>query len=271
MNQFFAQKAEINKMAWNVQTEWDDIHRKIGNYEPLPFEQSQKAITAENIQKLEDLTNKNPLEEIKSDEDLDIENPEEDKFFEEYKRKKLEAYGKISQNDAKVVLKKFSGVLEISAENYVRQVNEAGEDVPVLLNFYQDSVDISVKINHEFEHLATEFPKVKFLRTVATKCVPNFQNASLPYILYYRNGKLQQTISAKELFVYRKLSAVALEDCFWKLGIPEFAKNKKKNNSAKDFYNQKMGKKDQKKEEFSSDEEEREDKQFISNKAFIRY
>ena len=255
-------------MAWNVTTEWDDIHRKLGNYEPLPVEKSQQTHTEENIQKLEDLTVKNPPEEIESDTEKDA---EEDLFFEEYKRKKLEAFGKKSENDSKLVLKKFSGVLEITAEDYIRQVNEAGDGVAVLLNFYQDAVDISVKINQVFDELATEFPSVKFLRTVSTKCVPNFQNTSLPYILYYRNGKLQQTIAGKELFAYRKLSAVALEDLFWKLGIAEFSKNKTKGKSAKGFYNEKMGRKEQKKEEFSSDEEEREDRQFISNKAFIRY
>ena len=28
-------------MAYDVTSEWDDIHRKLGNYEPLPEEKKQ--------------------------------------------------------------------------------------------------------------------------------------------------------------------------------------------------------------------------------------
>ena len=40
-------------MAYNVTTEWDDIHRKLGNYEELPYEKPQHEFVQENIDKLE--------------------------------------------------------------------------------------------------------------------------------------------------------------------------------------------------------------------------
>ena len=48
-------------MAWDVTTQWDDIHRKLGNYEPLPEKKTEKECTEENIEKLEQLTEKMKL------------------------------------------------------------------------------------------------------------------------------------------------------------------------------------------------------------------
>lgn len=257
-------------MAWNVTTEWDDIHRKIGNYEPLPEIKPQNEHTIENIQKLEDLAQEEIKPEENLDEDIDL---DDDKLFEEYRRKKLEELGGKSalHSTEEKSKNKFSGVLEITAEDYVREVNEAGADIPVLLNFYQNSVELTVKINDVFQHLANEFPEVKFIKTISTKCVQNFKDSDLPYILYYRNGQLSKVFSKKEIYAYRKINFDTLEDLFFQAGIQEFGKNKKNKKSALEFYNKALGRKPVHKEDHSSDEDEHEDRQFISNKMFIRY
>jgi hypothetical protein len=51
-------------MAYDVTSQWDDIHRQIGNYEPLPVEKTQKEYTDENITKLEGLTQTQKQEKI---------------------------------------------------------------------------------------------------------------------------------------------------------------------------------------------------------------
>ncbi len=73
-------------MAYDVTTEWDDIHRKLGNYEPLPEVTPQEQFVKENILKLEELGEKDKLNKSGSDFDSD-----DEEFFEEYKRKKLES------------------------------------------------------------------------------------------------------------------------------------------------------------------------------------
>ena len=50
-------------------------------------------------------------------------------------------------------------------------------------------------INKAFEELCNEYKNVKFLKTIANKCVENFPDSNLPYILYYRDGKLLLTLS----------------------------------------------------------------------------
>ncbi len=36
-------------MAYDVTSQWDDIHWKLGNYEPLPIIKSEHEYTLENI------------------------------------------------------------------------------------------------------------------------------------------------------------------------------------------------------------------------------
>lgn len=36
-------------MAYDVTSQWDDIHRKLGNYEPLPLIKSEGEFTKENL------------------------------------------------------------------------------------------------------------------------------------------------------------------------------------------------------------------------------
>ena len=256
-------------MAWNVTSEWDDIHRKLGNYEPLPVEKSQKEHTTENIEKLEQLGERDLERELEEeDEDLDEEG---DAFFEEYKRKKLEAMGGTKPPSDDNAPPKFGGVKEIDATDYIREVNNAGEGVPVILNFYQEYVESTLQINQALARLSPKYPEVKFLKTVATKCVPDFQDINLPYILHYRDGKLATQLTKPDLLSYRRLNEETIEHLLVELGIPKFVKKNKKNESVRGFIHEKLGRSKPKKEDFSSDEEEREDKQFVTNKAFIRY
>ena len=260
-------------MAWDVTTEWDDIHRKLGNYEELPVEKSQKEHTKENLEKIEQLGQRNLEEEYHEKKDDDSLDDENDEYFQEYRRKKLEAMGNSREtpDEQETGQKFYRGVGEIDAKDYVKEVNQAGDGVAVLLNFYQEYSDATIQLNHVFEKLSKKYPTVKFLRSVATKCVQNFQDENLPYILYYRDGKMQTQFTRPDILSYRKINEDTIEDLFANFGIPEFLKNKQKKATASDFVREKLGHKKQKKEDFSSDEEEREDKQFISNKAYIRY
>ena len=54
---------------------------------------------------------------------------------------------------------------EITSADYVPEVNNAGQDIVVLLNFYQNHVPKTLLINQAFEKLATQYPEIKFLKT----------------------------------------------------------------------------------------------------------
>lgn len=252
-------------MAYNVTSEWDDIHRKIGNYEPLPEVKKQEEYVKENIEELEQLAEKDkkPMSE---DSDLD----EDDDFFEEYKRKRLEEMGKKQEDEDKPKEKLFGYVAEITAQNYVKEVNEAGEDVEVVLNFYQSYVNLTQLVNKHMETVAKEFPKVKFLKTVSTKCVENFPDSKLPYMLFYKNGDLIKTIGLNDFKNYTRISAYSLKHLLNKSGVTGIKIDKQSKTKAKDYRDEMMGKSSDEEKDYS-DDEEREDKQYISNKIFIKY
>jgi len=267
-------------MAYNVTSEWDDIHRKIGNYEPLPVEKSQAEYTKENLQKLEDLTNPDRVleEKIKDaeaneSEDSDLED-DDDAFFAEYKRKQLEKMENgVKENTDEVDQSKkiFRYVKEITAQEYVAEVNNAGEGVSVLLNFYQDYHKPSLKINEVFAELAGQYPSVKFLKSVATKCVPNFSDTNLPYILFYRNGQMNRAFTKADVLAYRNITNETLSHLFAEADVEEFAKKAKGAKTGREFISEVLGLNRKPKEDFSSDEDERADKQFVSNKVFMKY
>ena len=110
---------------------------------------------------------------------------------------------------------------------------------------------------------------MKFIKTVATKCVEKFPDSNLPYILYYKNGKLMRTLSKITINIYPKITPHSLEHLFNQTKIDGFDKVQKE--SKFDFINEKLGKKKKRRESFDSDEDEREDKQFISNKIYLKY
>jgi hypothetical protein len=98
--------------------------------------------------------------------------------------------------------------------------------------------------------------------------VENFPDSNLPYILYYRDGKLIASIDKRVFVSSAKTSLFYLEELFRQIGIKEFAKEIKE--TTKGFISEKLNKRKKSEDEYS-DDEEREDKQYISNKVFVKY
>ena len=74
------------KMAYDVQSQWDDIHRRLGNYSQLPIEKKQSEYTKENVDKLE------AFDVLKHKEDNEIDELEDDmdeEFMMMYKEARL--------------------------------------------------------------------------------------------------------------------------------------------------------------------------------------
>lgn len=156
----------------------------------------------------------------------DFSEEEDDEYFIEFKRKQLEKLqGEQRENEVKE--KTFGFVKEITSQDYVAEVNNAGEGITVLLNFYQNYHPKSLLINSAFEELAKEHPKIKFLKTVATKCVEEFPDSNLPYILYYKDGSLQRQVNTTLISIYPKITKNSMEHLFGELLIDGFQKQNK--------------------------------------------
>jgi len=69
-------------------------------------------------------------------------------------------------------------------------VNNAPEGVVVCIHLYQNYNENSNLINQLLVPIAKQYQLVKFLRSVATKCVENFPDERVPTIIVYKNGQL---------------------------------------------------------------------------------
>ena len=56
---------------------------------------------------------------------------------------------------------RFGDVREISANDYVAEVNKAGEGIYVVLHLYKQGIPLCALINQHLSLLAAKFPTVK--------------------------------------------------------------------------------------------------------------
>lgn len=178
----------------NADTEWNDILRSKGI---LP--QKEKEITEEEVVQLVESTinekqKGNKLEDLSLDELDELEDEEDERILLEYRNKR------IAEMKAAVERNRFGDVREISAADYVEQVNEAGEGIWVVLHLFKQGIPQCALINQFLNQLAAKFPATKFLRSVSTTCIPNYPDRNLPTIFIYFEGKMKaQLVGPTEL------------------------------------------------------------------------
>ena len=64
-----------------------------------------------------------------------------------------------------VAIFRFGDVREISAVDYVAEVNKAGEAIYVVLHLYKQGIPLCALINQHMTALASKFPTVKVARS----------------------------------------------------------------------------------------------------------
>jgi hypothetical protein len=167
-------------------TQWDDIHRKLGNFAP-----KEKVATAEELaveaveaaESIEPLVNKANLDELKV-----VEDEVEEDTLEAIKRKRM------AELKAKHKANKFGWVKHLNREDYIREVNDAGEGIWVVLLLYEEWSEVAMTFCDLLETLAKKHAHVKFLRGVASKIVESYPETNVPGVFLYRNGTcIEQT------------------------------------------------------------------------------
>ena len=61
---------------------------------------------------------------------------------------------------------RYGDVREISAQDYVAEVNKAGDGVFVVLHLYKQGIPLCALINQYLTQLAAKFPTVKVLKYI---------------------------------------------------------------------------------------------------------
>ena len=89
---------------------------------------------------------------------------------------------------------KFGSVREISAVDYVDEVNKAGEGVWVVLHLYRTGIPLCALINQFMVQLAGKYPATKFIKSISNTCIPNYPDKNLPTVFIYHKGDLRGQI-----------------------------------------------------------------------------
>lgn len=196
----------------NEDTEWNDALRARGIIPP----KEEKEISEDDIIKIMEKTiQEKTTDKSMDDMNLDELNEKEDeideedeRMFEEYRRKRI-AEMMAAQNNAK-----YNDVLEISREDYVREVNKAGEGVWVVVHIYKQGIPLCCLINQHLVTLSHKFRQTKFIKSISTVCIPNYPDKNLPTIFVYFEGELKKQFVGP--FAFGGMNCT-IEDLEWML------------------------------------------------------
>lgn len=118
----------------------------------------------------------------------ELEDSEDEVVLEEYRRRRI---AELQANQLKA---KYGRVLEISARDYVDEVNKAGEDVWVVLHLYEQGIQLCALINQFLADLAMRYPATKFIKAISKQCIPNYPEKNVPSIFIYYEGQIKKQI-----------------------------------------------------------------------------
>ncbi|KAL4710850.1 hypothetical protein ACJJTC_012942 [Scirpophaga incertulas] len=177
-------------------TEWNDILRSKGI---LP--QKEKEVSEEQIvNMIEETILQKQAEKEKQLSELDLdgldelEDSEDEAVLEEYRRKRIAELKRLAEKP------RFGDVREVSGQDYVQEVNKAGEGIWVVIHLYKQGIQQCALLNQHMSQLAAKFPYTKFLKAVALTCIPNYPERNLPSVFVYFEGEMKkQFIGPHEL------------------------------------------------------------------------
>lgn len=174
----------------NEDTEWNDVLRAKGIIPPKEKELSETDIIGMVEQTIQEKTTGKDMSDMNLDEldelEDDILDEEEERLYEEYKRKR------IMEMKAAQLKAKYEDVLEITKEDWVREINKADESVWVIVHVYKQGIPLCSLINQHIHNLARKFPETKFIKSISSSCIPNYPDKNLPTIFIYKSGELKK-------------------------------------------------------------------------------
>jgi len=178
----------------NEDTEWNDILRAKG---VIPEKPKEAEINEDELVKmLEDTIKQKSGVKDMADMDLDeldeLEDEEEEMIMLQMRNQR------IAQMKALQEKSKFGEVREITAVDYVNEVNKAGDDIFVVLHLYTQGVPLCNLINEYMNRLAPKFPCTKFLKAISTTCIPNYPDKNLPTLFVYYEGSMKGQLVGPE-------------------------------------------------------------------------
>jgi len=200
----------------NEDTEWNDVLRAKGILPP----KEKKDITEDDIvNMLEETIQKKSGVKAMEDMDLDeldeLEDEEEERILLQMRQQR------IAEMKARMEKSKFGDVREITAVDYVQEVNKAGDGIMVVLHLYKQGIPLCALINEYMKRIAPKFPETKFLRAISTTCIPNYPDKNLPTVFVYYEGAMKSQMVGPLEFRGMNLTEEEFEYLLGKTGAIE--------------------------------------------------
>lgn len=126
------------------------------------------------------------IDEMNLDELDELEDSEDEAVLSEYRAKR------IAEFQALAAKARFGVVAEINGQDYIKEVNRAGEGIWVVLHLYARGVPFCSLINAHLAQLAMKFPATKFLKSIATTCIANYPERNVPTLFVYFEGQMRK-------------------------------------------------------------------------------
>merc|ERR1711874_796707 len=209
-----SRKEKLKMQDPNEDTEWNDVLRAKGI---IPDKPKENEISEDDIISMMEKTIKQKsgvkeYEDMTLDELAEFEDEEEERILDQYRRERM------AQIKALQSKSNFGDVRDISAEDYVAQVNKAGEGIWVVLHLYKQGIPLCALINQYLTTLAMKNPTVKFLKAISTTCIPNYPDRNLPTIFVYHEGKMEAQLAGPHNFRGMNMTAEEFEYLLGKTG-----------------------------------------------------
>merc|ERR1719219_1967732 len=142
----------------------------------------------------------------------ELEDEEEERILLEMRKQRIAEIKALQQKS------RFGDVREISANDYVEQVNKAGEGIWVILHLYKQGIPLCALINQYMTNLSAKFPNVKFLKSISTTCIPNYPDRNLPTLFVYFEGDMKKQLAGPHCFRGMNMPADEFEFIIGKTG-----------------------------------------------------
>merc|ERR1711874_483747 len=172
---------------------------------PREAEVTEEQLLAMVEQTIKEKSGKKDLDEMDLDELDELEDEEEERILMQMRMQRM------AEMKAFQAKSNYGSVREITAVDYVQEVNKAGEDVFVVLHLYKQGVPLCALINEYMNRLAPRFPCTKFIKAISTTCIPNYPDKNLPTIFVYYEGNMKGQLIGPEQFRGMNLTADEFE------------------------------------------------------------
>lgn len=190
-------------------TEWDAIHRKLGNLPQKP----KKKPPAPFDPKTEPEKNQDWLAEQQEDDLEDLEDDfDDDRFLEEYRKKRIEELKNKRTN------LEFGALTQINGPQFIPQVTDASESVWVIVFMFQPQNTKCMQLESCLEELASDFTGTKFVKILSEDCIPGYPHQHLPTVLVYHNRSCKKTLTGLELYGSGRITPEAVAEVLNAIG-----------------------------------------------------